>query len=91
MFVVKARSLPLSLAPKRCFSCLTCKYYIILERLAGDERSSLFRKFVNYGRKKFYKTGTRMTIPVESEVSVIDPLGRIRLMAETEVDLGPKL
>ncbi len=29
----------------------------MLERLAGDEHSSLLQKFVNYGHKKFYKIG----------------------------------
>ena len=28
-----------------------------LEELAKDKHSSLLRKFVNYGRKKFYNTG----------------------------------
>jgi hypothetical protein len=28
-----------------------------LERLARDKHSSLLRKYVNYGRKKFYSTG----------------------------------
>ncbi len=55
----KAGSLPLSGTPEKCFtwvgSCLTCKYYTILERLASDEHSCLLRKFITYGCKKFYK------------------------------------
>jgi hypothetical protein len=31
--------------------CLTRKHYYILERLALDKHSSLFKKFDNYGRK----------------------------------------
>jgi hypothetical protein len=42
--------------PERC-SGLTCKHYTRLERLARDKHSSLLRKSVNYGRKKFYSTG----------------------------------
>jgi hypothetical protein len=34
--------------------CLTCKQCVWLERLARDKHSSLLRKFLNYGRKKFY-------------------------------------
>ncbi len=30
-------------------------------KLARDKRSSLLRKFVNYGRKKFYNIGPRST------------------------------
>jgi hypothetical protein len=30
-----------------------------LEELARDKHSSLLQRFVNYGRKKFYKIGTR--------------------------------
>jgi hypothetical protein len=47
--------------PERCFtwvgSCLTCKHYTILERLARDKHSSLFRKFATYGCKKFCNIG----------------------------------
>jgi hypothetical protein len=61
MFVGKATGLPESGAPERCFawvgSGLTNKHYTGLERLAKDKRSSLLRKFVNYGCKKFYSTG----------------------------------
>ena len=57
------RSLPSRGAPERCFtwvtSCHTRKHYTILERLARDEHSSLLRKFVTYGRKKFYNIGPR--------------------------------
>ncbi len=31
----------------------------LLERLARDKHSSLLRKFVNYGQKKFYNIGPR--------------------------------
>ncbi len=31
----------------------------LLERLTMDEHSCLLRKFVNYGRKKFYNIGPR--------------------------------
>jgi hypothetical protein len=30
----------------------------MVEKLAMDEQSGLLRKFVNYGRTKFYKIGT---------------------------------
>ncbi len=60
MFVGKARSLPKSGAPKRCFiwagSGSTHKL-TRLERLGRDKPSSLLRKFVNYERKKFYNIG----------------------------------
>jgi hypothetical protein len=63
LFFGKARSLPLSAAPERCFtwvfSCLTCKHYTILERLARDKHSSLVQKIVTYGCKKFYNIGPR--------------------------------
>jgi hypothetical protein len=59
MFV--ARSLPYSGAPERRFkwvgSYITRKHYTRLENLARDKRSSLLRKSVNYGRKKFFSTG----------------------------------
>jgi hypothetical protein len=38
---------------------LTHRHYTILERLAGGEQSSLLRKFITYGRKKFYYVGPR--------------------------------
>ncbi len=61
LFVGKARSLPLSGAPERCFtwvgSWLICKHYTILERLSRDEHSILLQKFVTYGYKKFYNIG----------------------------------
>ncbi len=50
MFVGKARSLPQS-------ASLTRKHSTRLERIAIDKHSSLLRKSVNYGRKKFYSTG----------------------------------
>jgi hypothetical protein len=63
MFVGKARSLLLSGACERCFihlgSSLTSKHETRLERLARDKHSSLLRKSVNYGQKKFYNIGPR--------------------------------
>jgi hypothetical protein len=57
LFVGEARILPESEAPERSFtwqgSGLTFKYYIRLERLAGDKHSSFLQKYVNYGCKKF--------------------------------------
>jgi hypothetical protein len=41
----------------RAGSGLTCKHKTRLERLAKDKHSSLLRKYVNYGCKKFYNTG----------------------------------
>ncbi len=47
--------------PERCFtwvgSGLTHKHQTRLEKLGKDKRSSLLRKFVTYGRKKFYRIG----------------------------------
>ncbi len=61
MFPGKTRDLPQSRATERCFtwvgSGLTQKHYTRLERLARDKHSSLLRKSVTYGRKKFYSTG----------------------------------
>ncbi len=37
-----------------------------LERLAKDKHSSLLRKSVNYGRSKFYDTGSRSSISERS-------------------------
>ncbi len=63
MFVGKARNLPQNGAPERCFICIgssiTSKYQTSLERLARDKHSSVLRKFVNYGQKKFYNIGPR--------------------------------
>jgi hypothetical protein len=63
LFVGKARSLSYSEAPERLVnraaSCFTNIHLTRLERLANDVRSSLLRKLVNYGRKKFYSTGAR--------------------------------
>jgi len=54
--VDKARSLPKSGAPDRCFtlegSGLTLKHLTRLERPAREEHSSLLQTFVNYGLKK---------------------------------------
>ncbi len=35
------------------------KHWTGLERLARDKHSRLLRKFINYGRKKFYNYGSR--------------------------------
>jgi hypothetical protein len=40
-------------------TCLTHKQYTILERLARDKYSSLFKKFVTNVHKKFYNIGPR--------------------------------
>jgi hypothetical protein len=57
MFAGKARSLPKSRAPERYFtwvgSALKIKYKARLERLVRDKHTTLLRKFVNYGRKRF--------------------------------------
>ncbi len=37
---------------------LACKYKTRLERLGRDKHSSLLQKFVNCGRKKFFRIGT---------------------------------
>ncbi len=59
--VGEARSLPQSGATERWFtwvgSGLTCNHYTRMDRLARDKHSSLLRKFVNYGQKKFYNIG----------------------------------
>jgi hypothetical protein len=64
MFVGKARGLPYSGAHERCFtwvgSCLTCKHYTILERLARDEHYSLLQIFVNCDRKILLNIGPRL-------------------------------
>ncbi len=61
IFVGKTRSLPkrctFHLLHSRVGSSLTCTHYTKPQRLAVDKRSSLLRKFVNYGRKKFYNIG----------------------------------
>ncbi len=55
IFVGKAKSLPWSRAPTRCFnhvgSGLALKYQTKLERNSRDKHSRLLRTFVNYGRK----------------------------------------
>jgi hypothetical protein len=61
MIAGKARVYP-SEAPCRCSTKekapgLTHKHVTRLERLTRDKHSSLLRKFVNYGRNKFYDTG----------------------------------
>jgi hypothetical protein len=61
MIVDETRSLPQSGAPAWCFtrvgSGLVCNHKIRLERLARDKHSSLLRKYINYGHKKFYNIG----------------------------------
>ncbi len=61
MFVGKARSLPCSGAPERCFalvsSYLTCKHWTILERPARASTLTYSKKIIKYGRKKFYNIG----------------------------------
>jgi hypothetical protein len=65
MFVGKARSIPYNGAPERCFiwlsSSLAYKQQTRLERLFTDKHASLLRKFVNYGQKKFYNIGPRVS------------------------------
>ena len=61
MFVGKARTYPIE-APFRCSTLrlapgLALKQKPRLERLARGKHSSLLRKYVNYGRKKFYNIG----------------------------------
>jgi hypothetical protein len=61
MFVGKAEDHPI----EESFRCsalgqapgLALKQKTRLERLARDKNSSLLRKFVNYGREKFYNIG----------------------------------
>ncbi len=52
----KARGLPKSGAPERCFtwvvSCSTHKHQTRLERLAGNKRSSLLSPFISYKETK---------------------------------------
>jgi hypothetical protein len=63
-FEGKARGLPKSGAPEKCFarvgSGLTHKHWTRLERPATDKHSSLLQKSVNYRHKKFYSTGYRL-------------------------------
>ncbi len=51
----------MSRVPKRCSAELSFglsrKHWTMLEKLARSKRSSLLRKFVNQGRKKFYNIG----------------------------------
>jgi len=65
MFVGKARGLPYSGPPEKCFTRvddgLARKHWNRLEKLARAEHSSLLQKFVTYGRKKFYNIGHRTT------------------------------
>ncbi len=64
MFVGKARGLPKSGSPQRCFNLvgpgLASKHWTRLERLAKDKHSSVLRRSVNYGHNKFYSTGPRL-------------------------------
>jgi len=59
MFAVKARSIPQSGAPQRCFIKVEFGISQTFERLARDKHSSLLPKFVNCGRKKIYIKGPR--------------------------------
>ncbi len=58
-----ARSLTYSGASAMSFTYLdsdhTHKHQTKVEKLAGDKHSSLFKKFVNYGSKKFNKIGLK--------------------------------
>ncbi len=52
----------LSKAPSKCSTIgsalsINLKYSTTLGRTAKDKHSSILRKFVNCGRKKFYNTG----------------------------------
>ncbi len=57
IFVGKARSLPKSVSSEKDFtwvgSGLSNKHLTRLEKLARSKHSSLVRKFITYGRKKF--------------------------------------
>ncbi len=57
MFVCKARGLPQSGAPEKCFNwvcySLSNKHQTRQERLARYKHSSLLQRYVNYGRNKF--------------------------------------
>jgi hypothetical protein len=68
MFLSKARNLPKSVAPERCFtwtgSRLTHKYLTRLERFAKDKHSSLLGTFVNHRCKKFNNIGSRASVPL---------------------------
>ncbi len=48
---------------------LTHKHLTRLERLARDKPSSLLRIFINYGRKKFYKIGSRSKKQTRQDIS----------------------
>ncbi len=43
---------------------LKLKHWTRLEKIAKDKPSSLLRKFVNYGRKKFYNVDTGVNVNV---------------------------
>jgi len=64
--VGKARIQPSSEASERFINslglCFTNKQYTSLESVARSKDSSLLRKFVTYGRKKFYNIGPMMKI-----------------------------
>ncbi len=47
-------------------------FHPLLERFARDKHSSLLRKLVNYGRKKFYRIGPRSGCRV-FRISTHDP------------------
>ncbi len=46
-------------APLMKALALNCKHETKLERLARNKHSSLLRKFINYGHKKFYNIRPR--------------------------------
>jgi hypothetical protein len=62
------RCSPLGLAPG-----LTHKHKTWAERLARDKYSSLIRKVVTYGRKKFYNFGTWPPWPPAAPASSVAP------------------
>ncbi len=79
MFVGKARAYPSDVT----FSCctlgwapgITHKYQTRLERLTRDKCFSLLRKFVHYGRKKFYNIGPRLNSL--TEINTLPYYGRV--------------
>ncbi len=69
MTEVHFRCSTLGLAPG-----LTHKHYTRPAILARDKHSSLLRKSVNYGRKKFYSIGPRMKMAFISKVAMAIPV-----------------
>jgi len=66
MFAGKVKILPKVGASFKCStwvgSSLSYKHKARLERFARDKHSSLLRKLVNYGHKKFYNIWPRSTV-----------------------------